>query len=49
MVALEIVKRFMGIVPLLNALNIGIIAETCQGKSCLVLAAVYQKGIVSYV
>ena len=49
MIALKIVKRLTGFDPLHNAVNIGIIPETCQGKSCLVFVAVYQKGIVSYV
>ncbi len=32
MIELKIMKRLMGIVPLLNAINIGIIPEKCQGK-----------------
>ena len=32
MIALKIVKRLMEIVPLLNAINIGIIPVKCQGK-----------------
>ena len=36
MIELKIMKRLMGIVPLLNAINIGIIPEKCQGKIDLV-------------
>jgi hypothetical protein len=40
MIELKILKRLMEIVPLLNEINIGIIPETCQGKSGLFFATV---------
>ena len=33
MIELKVLKRLMGIVPLLNINNIGIIPGKCQGKS----------------